>query len=91
MNQLNHQPFLSKVYKGIFITIEGIDGSGKSTLAKNLYQFLIQNQFPSILTKEPSDSLIGQQIRLILQKKLPITKKLNIYYLQQIELNIFKK
>lgn len=55
--------------KGIFISIEGIDGSGKSTLAKNLYNYLKNNNFETILTKEPGGTPFGLQLREILQKR----------------------
>lgn len=60
--------------KGIFITIEGIDGSGKTTLAKNLYRYLV-TRYPAILTKEPSETVVGKKIRLFLQEETKISTK----------------
>ncbi len=50
----------------MFITFEGIEGSGKSTQAGLLYKVLKRNDIPSILTREPGGTRIGQQIRQIL-------------------------
>jgi len=61
--------------RGLFITVEGIDGSGKTTFAKKLHQHFANQNFPAILTKEPSETAIGQQIRAFLQKKIQITDK----------------
>lgn len=55
--------------KGILIAVEGIDGSGKSSLAKNIFDYLSNNHYPALLTKEPGDSGLGQHIRSIVQNK----------------------
>lgn len=55
--------------KGILIAIEGIDGSGKSSLAKNLYQELLNQKYPVLLTKEPGATPLGQQLRSLVQEK----------------------
>lgn len=66
---------MHKLKKGILIAIEGIDGSGKSSLAKNLYQSLSKH-YPVMLTKEPGGTLLGQQLRSIVQeKKVPVCAK----------------
>lgn len=52
--------------KGILITLEGIDGSGKSSLAKALHSYL-NEQHPTILTKEPGGSSLGKKLREITQ------------------------
>lgn len=52
--------------QGFFITFEGIEGSGKTTQARALYEFLQQQQIPSILLKEPGGTLIGDRIRELL-------------------------
>lgn len=60
---------------GLLISIEGIDGSGKSTLAKKLHRHIAQTH-EALLTKEPGDSQLGQQIRAIVQKQdVPICAK----------------
>ncbi len=60
---------MSQLNRGVLITIEGIDGSGKSTLAKNLSCCLTANQLPTILTKEPGGTPLGEQLRAIVQKQ----------------------
>ena len=60
---------MSQLTRGLLITIEGIDGSGKSTLAKNLSHCLTTKQLPTILTKEPGGTPLGEQLRAIVQKQ----------------------
>ena len=55
--------------KGILIAIEGIDGSGKSSLAKNLFQELLKQKYPVLLTKEPGATPLGQHLRSLVQEK----------------------
>jgi dTMP kinase len=43
-----------------FVTFEGIDGSGKSTISKHVYNRLIADGFDTVLTTEPTDSLVGR-------------------------------
>jgi len=52
---------------GFLIALEGIDGSGKSLLAKTLYSYF-SNQRKVLLTKEPGGSVLGKQLRIILQE-----------------------
>lgn len=52
--------------RGLFITIEGIDGSGKSTHASMLANYLNERGIPSVLTREPGGTRIGEQVRSIL-------------------------
>lgn len=52
--------------KGLLITIEGIDGSGKSSLATMLFQHL-NTTFDCILTQEPGGSMLGSNLRAIVQ------------------------
>jgi len=47
----------------MFIVFEGVDGSGKSTQARLLADFFQSRAIPFILTREPSDSVIGRQLR----------------------------
>lgn len=50
----------------MFITIEGPDGSGKTTQVPPLYDYLIQQGYSVLITREPGGTAIGDQIRLIL-------------------------
>lgn len=66
---------MQTLHKGILIALEGIDGSGKSTLAQHLYKEL-HNRYPVILTREPGASLLGQELRTLLQtQQVPICPK----------------
>lgn len=60
--------------KGKFIVFEGLDGSGQSTQAGLLKEFLSENGFNAILTKEPTlDSEAGKKIRKILNKEIKVS------------------
>jgi len=66
---------------GAFIALEGVDGSGKSTIAKRLVLALQEAGQPSILTREPGGTPIGEQIRMVLlgqgsSSMLPTTEML---------------
>lgn len=52
--------------QGKFITFEGPDGSGKTTQMALLGDFLRQQGFSLILTREPGGTPIGDQIRSVL-------------------------
>jgi dTMP kinase len=51
---------------GIFITFEGPEGSGKTTQARLLYDYLREEQFPVVLTREPGGTRISDKIRQVL-------------------------
>ncbi|MFH0836572.1 MAG: dTMP kinase [Candidatus Aenigmatarchaeota archaeon] len=53
----------------IFITFEGIDGSGLSTQAALLNDFFIKNGKQCVLTKEPTNNIIGGIIRAGLRRE----------------------
>jgi dTMP kinase len=50
----------------LFISFEGPDGSGKTTQARLLVEWLRQQGYPVVLTREPGGTDIGEQIRLVL-------------------------
>lgn len=52
--------------KGLFITFEGADGSGKTTQLNKIKNYLTEEGFDVILTREPGALEIGQKIRNIL-------------------------
>ncbi|OXZ30325.1 dTMP kinase [Finegoldia magna] len=47
----------------MFITFEGPDGSGKSTIIQKVYNYLIENNYVVIKTREPGGSPIAEKIR----------------------------
>ena len=47
----------------MFITFEGPDGSGKSTIIQKVYDYLIENDYEVIKTREPGGSPIAEKIR----------------------------
>jgi dTMP kinase len=55
----------------MFIVFEGIDGSGKTTQAEILSRKLTSLGVPNILTREPSDGLIGQNLRKLETRLTP--------------------
>ncbi|MBQ1328700.1 MAG: dTMP kinase [Eubacterium sp.] len=55
--------------KGIFITMEGPDGSGKSTQIALLSDYLKENGYDVIITREPGGTRISEKIREIILNK----------------------
>ena len=67
--------------KGLFFTFEGGEGTGKSTQSKLLYDYLINKNINSILTREPGGCIESEEIRNLLingeiNKWDPITETL---------------
>lgn len=52
--------------KNLFFVLEGLDGSGKSTQIITLNQKLQERGYPTHLTREPCDLVIGKMVREIL-------------------------
>jgi len=50
----------------MFITLEGIEGSGKTTQIGNIADYLRNNGYDCLITKEPGGTVIGRKIRAIL-------------------------
>ncbi|MGN0244286.1 MAG: dTMP kinase [Lachnospiraceae bacterium] len=55
--------------RGIFITLEGADGSGKSTQITLLQEYLKQQGFEVVLSREPGATAIGEKIRQVILDK----------------------
>jgi len=55
--------------KGKFIVFEGIDGAGLTTQAELLEKHLKNKKYEVVLTKEPTNNLIGGIIRAALRKE----------------------
>ncbi|CEG11600.1 putative thymidylate kinase [groundwater metagenome] len=58
-----------------FIVFEGIDGSGLSTQSRLLKEYLTKTSAKILLTKEPTDGLIGMLIRSTLRKQIKFDDK----------------
>ncbi len=56
--------------KGKFIVFEGTDGSGKSTQMKLLGKYLVSKGVKVFLTREPTDSPFGAQLRSCLTGRI---------------------
>jgi len=56
------------VSRGTFITFEGPDGSGKTTQARLLVEWLGDQGYEALLTREPGGTAIGDQIRNVLHR-----------------------
>jgi dTMP kinase len=52
----------------MFITFEGIEGCGKSTQAKLLYEWLKENRYKVLLTREPGGTEAAEEIRNFILK-----------------------
>ena len=52
--------------KGLFITFEGADGCGKSTQMKLLQEYLQNEGYEVVITREPGGKGLGEKIREIL-------------------------
>lgn len=50
----------------MFITFEGPEGSGKTTQARLLYEYLLEQEYPVVLTREPGGTRISDKVREIL-------------------------
>ncbi len=49
-----------------FITLEGIDGAGKTTQLESLVAWLRERKVPTVVTREPGGTPLGEQLRAIL-------------------------
>lgn len=71
--------------KGKFIVIDGIDGSGTTTQTQSVanYLFTKNKEYDVLLTREPSNSVYGREIRNLLKEegdpKEKAEKFLNLY------------
>lgn len=50
----------------MFITFEGPEGSGKTTHSRLLYEYLLDEDYPAVLTREPGGTRISDSVRQIL-------------------------
>jgi dTMP kinase len=72
------------VYKGLFITFEGIEGSGKTTLIPFARDYLVDQGVNLIMTREPGGTEIAELIREIIlrhsQEKMNEDTELLLYF-----------
>jgi len=61
--------------KGLFIVIEGPDGSGQSTQTELLARWFKKKNDKVLMTKEPTNSMIGGIIRSVLKKEWQVDMK----------------
>ena len=52
--------------KGLFIVFEGGEGTGKTTAIESIYNWIIENNFKCIKTREPGGIKISEQIRQVI-------------------------
>jgi dTMP kinase len=52
--------------KGLFITFEGVDGCGKSTQQRFLGEYLTENGYEPVFTREPGGCALSEKIRDLL-------------------------
>jgi len=52
--------------KGLFIVFEGGEGTGKTTAIDGIYNWIIENNFKCIKTREPGGIKIAEQIRQVI-------------------------
>lgn len=67
--------FKRNPYPGTFIVLEGIDGSGKTTQVKRVKNSLTKLSGKEVfLTKEPTESVVGQLIGKIIRSEIKVPK-----------------
>lgn len=52
--------------RGKLVTFEGIEASGKTTLSRMLFEWLRDNGYDAVFTRDPGGTQIGEKIRKIL-------------------------
>lgn len=60
---------------GKLIIFEGTDGTGKSTQIQLLAEYLEQQNYPVVLTREPTDSQYGKRIRALYSNREKVSRR----------------
>ena len=55
---------------GRFIVVEGLEGAGKSTVVNIMMQYLKQHNIPTLSTREPGGTKIGEALRQLIKHGL---------------------
>lgn len=83
---------MSKIERGLFIVLEGIDNCGKTTQSELLEKYLKERGLQVVRTREPGGTEVGEEVRDVLlrnrsQLMEPITQTLLFYAARQEFIN----
>lgn len=78
----------SKEQRGRFVVFEGVEGVGKSTQAQALTSWLVSQNIPHLVTREPGGTPLAEMIRdLVLQPRdEPICKETELFLMMSARL-----
>lgn len=65
------------IARGRFITIEGPEGAGKTTQVGRLAAHLGRRGVPSLVTREPGGTWLGEQLRALLLERRPAAEPID--------------
>lgn len=77
--------------KGLFIVFEGIEGCGKSTQARILYNRLRKESVPTLLTKEPGGTALGNKLRALLKRGGSLSPEAEIFLFNASRVQLLKE
>lgn len=60
-------------FKGFFLAVEGLDGSGSDKVASQVAKLFVQDGYPVVFTKEPTDGQIGRFIKKLIKERQKIS------------------
>jgi len=64
---------MKKLTRGLLLVFEGIDGTGKSTQQQLLGEFLRNEGYEVIITREPTEGKYGMKIRALYQNRSAVS------------------
>ncbi len=65
--------FTNNIYPGKYYAVEGIDGSGKTTQVTKLAEYFQKQGKEVLVTKEPTNGIIGKLIHQVLSEKISMS------------------